>query len=86
MAPTEAPEKAEPVESSAEDRAEMELVNASGHRQEVDRNFSLLSICAVAVTTGNTWIAQGGSLVRCQGIAWRAYLSNYRFGIGNGIV
>lgn len=39
-----------------------ELVNASGHRQELERNFSLLSICAVAVTTGNTWIAQGGSV------------------------
>lgn len=40
-----------------------ELVNASGHRQEVERNFGLISICAVAVTTGNTWIAQGGSVV-----------------------
>lgn len=40
-----------------------ELVNASGHRQELERNFSLVSICAVAVTTGNTWIAQGGSVV-----------------------
>lgn len=51
------------IESSAEDQAPGELINASGHRQELDRNFSLLSICAVAVTTGNTWIAQGGSLV-----------------------
>ncbi|KAJ6137154.1 SNF2-related protein [Penicillium samsonianum] len=40
-----------------------ELVNASGHRQELERNFGLISICAVAVTTGNTWIAQGGSVV-----------------------
>ena len=40
-----------------------ELVNASGHRQELDRNFGLISICAVVVTTGNTWIAQGGSVV-----------------------
>jgi choline transport protein len=39
------------------------LVNASGHKQELERNFSLLSICAVAVTTGNTWIALGGGLV-----------------------
>lgn len=39
------------------------LVNASGHRQELERNFGLISICAVAVTTGNTWIAQGGSVV-----------------------
>ncbi|KAJ5241482.1 uncharacterized protein N7469_003073 [Penicillium citrinum] len=40
-----------------------EMINASGHKQELERNFSLLSICAVAVTTGNTWIAQGGSVV-----------------------
>lgn len=53
------------TESAAEEQEQSqgELVNASGHRQELERNFSLLSICAVAVTTGNTWIAQGGSVV-----------------------
>ncbi|KAJ6160421.1 hypothetical protein N7470_003817 [Penicillium chermesinum] len=51
--------QAEPV---AEEKHQGELINASGHRQEVERNFSLLSICAIAVTTGNTWIAQGGSV------------------------
>jgi len=40
-----------------------ELVNASGHVQELDRNFSLLNICAVGITTGNTWVAIGGSVV-----------------------
>lgn len=39
-----------------------EMINASGHRQEVERNFSLISLCAIAVTTGNTWIAMGGSV------------------------
>jgi hypothetical protein len=63
MAAVENPEKMAAVEASAEERPSTELVNASGHRQELERNFSLLSICAVAVTTGNTWIAQGGSLV-----------------------
>jgi hypothetical protein len=37
-------------------------INASGHKQELQRNFSLLSICAIAITTGNSWIAQGGSV------------------------
>lgn len=55
-------EKLDPIDAG-EDASSVEVVNASGHRQEVDRNFSLLSICAVAVTTGNTWIAQGGSVV-----------------------
>lgn len=44
------------------------LVNASGHKQELDRQFSLLSICAIGITTGNTWIAVGGSLV-CGSLA-----------------
>ena len=38
-------------------------INASGHLQELDRNFSLLSLCGLAVTTGNTWLALGGSIV-----------------------
>lgn len=40
-----------------------EVINASGHKQELDRNFSLLSICAVGICTGNTWAALGGSIV-----------------------
>ena len=36
-------------------------INASGHRQELDRNFNLVSICALAITTGNTWVALGGT-------------------------
>ena len=38
-------------------------INASGHRQELLRNFNLLSICSVAITTGNTWVAIGGTIV-----------------------
>ncbi|KAJ5099920.1 hypothetical protein N7532_006921 [Penicillium argentinense] len=52
------------AELAADDSSNQgEVINASGHKQELDRNFSLLSLCAVAVTTGNTWIAQGGSVV-----------------------
>lgn len=38
-------------------------VNPSGHRQELDRNFHLIHICGMGITTGNTWIAIGGSIV-----------------------
>ena len=38
-------------------------INASGHHQQLDRNFSLLSICSLAICTGNTWLALGGSIV-----------------------
>ncbi len=38
-------------------------VNESGHVQELERQFSLFSICSVAIVTGNTWAALGGSIV-----------------------
>lgn len=38
-------------------------VNETGHVQELERNFSLFSICAVGIVTGNTWAALGGSIV-----------------------
>jgi choline transport protein len=39
------------------------LINASGHRQELDRNFHFINICGLGITSGNTWIAIGGSIV-----------------------
>jgi hypothetical protein len=38
-------------------------INETGHIQELDRNFSLFSICSVGIVTGNTWAALGGSIV-----------------------
>ena len=43
--------------------ATAEIVNVGGHKQELDRNFSLLSITAVGIVNGNTWAALGGSIV-----------------------
>ena len=40
-----------------------EVVNVTGHKQELDRNFSLLSISAVGIVNGNCWAALGGSIV-----------------------
>ncbi|OJD20984.1 hypothetical protein ACJ73_07679 [Blastomyces percursus] len=48
--------------SEAKRSSSPEAVNASGHKQELHRNFSLISICAIAITTGNSWTAMGGSL------------------------
>ncbi|KAH3911440.1 hypothetical protein HBI56_103990 [Parastagonospora nodorum] len=39
-----------------------EVLNASGHKQELERQFSLLSICSIGITTGNVWAALGGSI------------------------
>jgi choline transport protein len=43
-----------------------EVLNASGHKQELERQFSLLSICSIGITTGNVWAALGGSIVCLQ--------------------
>lgn len=51
----------EKVENSS---AEYGEINASGHRQELRRNFNLLSICSAAVTTGNSWVGVGGTIVK----------------------
>jgi choline transport protein len=40
-----------------------EVLNASGHKQELVRQFNLLSICSIGITTGNVWAALGGSIV-----------------------
>ncbi|KAH8728307.1 amino acid/polyamine transporter I [Phaeosphaeriaceae sp. PMI808] len=39
-----------------------DVLNASGHKQELQRQFSLLSICSIGITTGNVWAALGGSI------------------------
>ncbi|KAK5161628.1 hypothetical protein LTR04_004013 [Oleoguttula sp. CCFEE 6159] len=38
------------------------VINASGHAEVLDRNFSLFSIVSLAITSGNTWITLGGSI------------------------
>ncbi|EXJ90388.1 hypothetical protein A1O1_03489 [Capronia coronata CBS 617.96] len=40
-----------------------DLVNASGHVQELDRNFSLLAAAGVGLVVGNVWPALGGSIL-----------------------
>lgn len=39
------------------------IINASGHQQELSRNFNFLSLCSVGIVTGNSWTAIGGSIV-----------------------
>lgn len=48
-----------------------EIVNASGHRDQLSRQYGLLSICGLALTVDNAWVALGTSLAVsiCK---WRA--------------
>ncbi|KAK5019804.1 amino acid/polyamine transporter I [Cryomyces antarcticus] len=42
---------------------EGEVINVSGHKQELDRNFGFWSICAIGVVSDNAWAAGGGALI-----------------------
>jgi choline transport protein len=42
---------------------EGEEVNASGHRDQLQRQYSIWSICGLALTIDNAWVALGGSIV-----------------------
>lgn len=53
-----------PLESNDDNVEVGEVINASGHKQELERQFGLLSICSIGITTGNVWAALGGSIVR----------------------
>lgn len=44
------------------DIAEGEIVNASGHPDQLDRQYGILSICGMALTVDNAWVAIGTSL------------------------
>ena len=39
-----------------------EIVNASGHKDQLRRQYGLLSICGLALTIDNAWVALGGSI------------------------
>jgi hypothetical protein len=39
-----------------------EIVNASGHRDQLNRQYGILSICGMALTVDNAWVAVGTSL------------------------
>ncbi|CAK3985844.1 Choline transport [Lecanosticta acicola] len=39
-----------------------EIINASGHRDQLKRQYGLLEICGLALTIDNAWIAFAGSL------------------------
>jgi len=81
---TEKTAKFTPNEKSVNDDVEDEVINASGHKQEVERNFGIWSICGAGITTGSDWPALGGSLVdfaplRCNAarekLTWECLLS-----------
>lgn len=63
MEAKEIDEKQAPPPEFAEDGlTEGEMINVSGHVQELDRKFGLWSICAIGILSDNAWGAGGGAL------------------------
>lgn len=52
------------TDTAIDDAGKGTVINEAGHVQELERQFSLLSVCSVGMTTGNMWAALGGSVVR----------------------
>jgi hypothetical protein len=38
-------------------------VNASGHQDELERQYGIWSLCGLALTIDNAWVALGGSII-----------------------
>ena len=53
----------EPASETLIEDGNLEYVNASGHVQELDRQFSFFSVFALGGTAGNAWGALAGSIV-----------------------
>lgn len=53
---TSTPEKESPPAADLQ-------VNASGHVQELDRNFNLLTLAGIGLVVGNVWPAFGGAIL-----------------------
>jgi hypothetical protein len=50
------------VERNIEGTLDGLTVNASGHHDELHRQYSIWSLCGLALTVDNAWVALGGSL------------------------
>ena len=49
---------------AVDDDVVVEILNVSGHVQELDRSLGFWSICAVSIVADNAWAAGAGALVR----------------------
>lgn len=51
------------IQSRDDGDAKSDLINASGHVQELKRNFGLTSLAGLGLTVGCVWPALGGSIL-----------------------
>ena len=56
------PEKIDDVDRRTSIIQGGEIINASGHPDQLKRHYGLLSICGLALTIDNAWVVLGGSI------------------------
>ena len=56
------PEKIDDIDRRTSILLGGEIINASGHPDQLKRHYGLLSICGLALTIDNAWVALGGSI------------------------
>lgn len=54
-------------ESKVVEIFEGHAVNASGHEDELQRQYGIWSLCGLALTIDNAWVALGGSIIVASG-------------------
>ena len=79
------------------DALDGDVINISGHKQELERIFDPLSTISLAITSGNVWPSLAGSIVSCdsddsylqclcltdcRNLQWRSARNNIRI-VGN---
>jgi choline transport protein len=86
------PEKTERKRSLAESMGddvvvtmEGQIINASGHKDQLSRQYGLLSICGLALTVDNAWVAIGTSLAVSiynggpPGVIWELWIAFFYY-------
>lgn len=69
-----------------------EIVNASGHVDQLHRQYGLLSICGLALTVDNAWVALGTSLAVSiynggpPGVIWELWVAAFYYSFINASI
>jgi choline transport protein len=76
----------------SEEAIEGKIINASGHVDQLHRQYSLLSICGLALTVDNAWVAVGTSLAISvynggpPGVIWELWIASFYYSFINASI
>jgi choline transport protein len=71
---------------------EGKIINSSGHPDQLHRQYGLLSICGLALTVDNAWVAVGTSLAisiyngGAPGVIWELWIASFYYAFINASI